>query len=161
MTPAQKAGVAGGGLAAVLALATPVVMRWEGLSLDPYRDLAGISTVCWGETHVPMRRYGRAECDAMLATSIEKHAGPVLKCLPADAPLSVKAAFVSFGYNVGVDAACSSVAAQRARAGRYPEACAALMNWVHVRKKRVQGLVNRRTDERRLCLTYSLRGAAS
>lgn len=159
MTPGQRAAVAGGGIAAVLALATPMVMRWEGLRLDPYKDVAGISTVCWGETAVPMRRYSRAECDAMLSASLAKHAGPVLECLPPAAPLAVKAAFVSFGYNVGTSAACGSVAAQRVRAGRYAEGCQALMNWVYVKKQRSQGLVNRRTDERALCLQGTLRGS--
>ncbi len=152
LTTAQKAGVAGAGAAAVLALATPVVMRWEGLRLDPYKDVAGISTVCWGETNVPMRSYTRAECDAMLQRSIEKHAGPVLACLPEHAPLQVKVAFVSFGYNVGTSAACGSVAAQHVRAGRYIEACNALMNWTYAGGRKIQGLVNRRQDERSLCL---------
>jgi lysozyme len=159
VTPAQKAGLAGGGAAAVLALATPLIMAWEGLRLDPYRDVAGIATVCWGETNVPMRRYTRAECDAMLAKSIEKHASPVLACLPDHAPLEVKAAFVSFGYNVGTSAACSSTAARRVREGRYPEACNALMAWVNAGGRRVQGLVNRRAAERELCLQGTLRRA--
>jgi len=152
-SPTTQAAVLGGSMAAVLALATPLVMRWEGLSLDPYEDLAGIPTVCWGETHVPMRRYTRRECDALLAMSLEKHATPVLDCLPTTAPVPVKSAFVSFGYNVGTKAACSSTAAKRVREGRYADACHALMAWVYVKGKRVQGLANRRAQERDLCLT--------
>lgn len=141
-----------GGVGAVLALAAPLIMAWEGYSRDPYLDLAKIPTVCIGETHVPMRRYTDAECAAMFQRSLLKHATPVLECLPATAPVEVKAAFVSFGYNVGVSAACGSKAARKARAGDYAGACNSLLNWAYVGKKRVQGLVNRRNAERALCL---------
>ncbi len=150
LTPSS---VAGGGIAAVILLATPTVMHWEGLRNDPYLDVGGIRTVCYGETaSVQNRRYSRAECEVMLERSLIKHATPVLKCLPLTAPLEVKAAFVSFGYNVGVSAACGSKAAQAARRGDYRVACRALGNWVFVGKRRVQGLVNRRADETSLCL---------
>ena len=143
---------AGAGIAAVIALAAPVVMTWEGVRLDPYVDLAGIQTVCWGQTGVEMRTYSRAECDVMLERSLVKHAGPVLSCLPPEAPVEVKAAFVSFGFNVGTTAACTSKAAEAGRAGDYGRACDLLMNWVYVKKQRIQGLVNRRLSERKLCL---------
>lgn len=138
----------------MIAVAMPLVMGWEGRRYDPYRDLAGILTVCDGETlNVQPRRYTLAECDAILRKSLVRHAEPILLCLPLDAPLKVKAAFVSFGYNVGVKAACGSGAAKRARAGDYAGACASLSSWVLVRGKRIQGLVNRRAAERQLCLS--------
>ena len=147
------------GLAAVLALAEPTIKRWEGYSADPYRDIAGIRTVCWGETAgVENRRYSPTECQAMFRRSLVRHGAPITECLPQAAPVSVQAAFVSFGYNVGVDAACGSTAAQRARRGDYAGACDALAWWNKARnpitgKLEVsRGLANRRADERALCL---------
>lgn len=144
------------GLAAVLALAGPMVSRWEGRSLDPYRDIANVWTVCDGETAVPMRRYTDAECDAMRERSLRRHASPILQCLPPAAPVEVKAAFTSFGYNVGVTAACNSTAARKARAYDYRGACDGLLAWNKARVggqlRFVQGLANRRADERALCL---------
>lgn len=144
-----------GSMGAVLALAMPLVMTWEGISRDPYVDLAGVLTVCRGETNVAMRRYTVAECDAMFERSLVKHAGPVLACLPPAAPVEVKAAFVSFGYNVGTKAACGSSAAKWARAGDYARACDGLLAWNKVKRGGkyvpVQGLTNRRQDERALC----------
>ena len=144
------------GLAAVIALAGPMVSKWEGRRLDPYLDIANVWTVCDGETAVRMRRYTPAECDAMLAASLRKHAGPILECLPPAAPLEVKAAFASFGYNVGVSAACSSTAARKARAYDFRGACDGLLAWnkarVNGELRFVQGLANRRADERALCL---------
>ena len=153
-TAIGASGVAG--LAAVIALAGPMVSKWEGRRLDPYLDLANVWTVCDGETAVRMRRYTHAECDAMLAASLRKHAGPIIECLPPTAPLEVRAAFTSFGYNVGVSAACSSTAARKARAYDYRGACDALLAWnkarVNGELRFVQGLANRRADERALCL---------
>lgn len=168
------AGGAGVSLVAVLALAAPIVSKWEGRRLDPYVDLGGVITVCDGETAVPMRRYSHAECDAMLAAGLRRHAGPILECLPPSAPLEVKAAFTSLGYNIGVSNACGSKAAQFARAGDYRSACNAFASWNKVKvapgapwpcapaKRYVSstgtrycvwdGLVNRRADERALCL---------
>lgn len=159
-------GAAAGSLAAAIALATPNIQKWEGLRLDPYFDIAGVPTVCWGETlNVENRRYTREECDAMLAKSIERHARPIMACLPESAPIHVKAAFVSFGYNVGVTAACNSSAARHARNGNYRAACDAMMMWTKVRSfggqlVESQGLRNRREDERRICLVGTLRRAA-
>jgi lysozyme len=150
-TSTKVAGAAGGA-AAVVALAIPLVAAWEGLRTKPYLDLVSRPTVCFGETNVEMREYTKAECVAMLQRSLAKYAGPVLDCLPADAPIEVKAAFTSFSYNVGVTAACGSTAAKQARQADYARACVSLGNWVFAGGKRVQGLVNRRKAETTLCL---------
>lgn len=161
MSKARVATTAGAaGLAAVIALAEPTIRKWEGYSNDPYRDVAGILTVCVGETAgVQNRRYSDAECDGMLRRSLGKHAGPILKCLPYETPLSVAVAFVVFGYNVGVANACGSTAAKLVRVGNYRDACDGLLAWNKVTdpisRKKVwsRGLANRRADERALCLS--------
>ena len=38
------------GAALALALAVPKIATYEGKKNDPYKDLAGIPTVCYGET---------------------------------------------------------------------------------------------------------------
>ena len=157
MTQRGRSTAAGAaGLAAALAMAAPLVARWEGLRLDPYRDIAGIETVCYGETAGPMRRHTPEECRTKLLMSLRKHGSPVLSCLPDEAPLSVKAAFVSFGYNVGVAAACRSTAARFASWGDYRGACTSLVAWnkarIAGRLVPVDGLTKRRAAERDLCL---------
>lgn len=145
-------------LAAVVGLAKPTVQKWEGRKNDPYYDIVGVLTVCDGETaNVQLRRYSNRECDAMLDASLRRHAQPILQCLPQSAPVPLKAAFVSFGYNVGVTAACGSTAAKKARAGDFRGACDGLLAWnkarVNGQLRAVQGLTNRRYDERALCLS--------
>lgn len=159
MSKARVAATGGAAvLVAVLALAEPTVKKWEGRRNDPYYDIAKVLTVCDGETaNVEMRRYSNKECDALLNASLERHARPILQCLPPSAPVPLKAAFVSFGYNVGVTAACGSTAAKKARAGDFRGACDGLLAWNKARVRgelrAVQGLTNRRYDERALCLS--------
>ncbi len=147
-----KSAVAGG-LAAAMALATPLVAKWEGKRNDPYVDIVGVRTVCYGETRVEMRRYSDAECRALLTKGLEQFAAPVIRCTPilADKPYQLAAA-TSLAYNVGTGAYCRSTVARRFNAGNIKGACDAFMMWTKVGVRTVQGLVNRRRDERALCL---------
>lgn len=140
-------------LSAVVALSLPFVARWEGQRNDPYKDVGGLLTVCYGETHaVEQRHYSDAECKTLLANSLTEHTREVRACIPAATPLETQAAFGSFGYNVGTPQACRSTAVKRLWAGDVAGACQAMMGWVYVHGKRSQGLANRRTAERALCL---------
>ncbi|WP_343639043.1 lysozyme [Roseateles sp.] len=137
--------------AAVLALAAPVVMTFEGLRTDPYRDPVGILTVCYGETHAPMRRYSPAECQDMLAASLAQHWQQIAACVPADAPDRVKAASASFAYNVGPAAFCGSSMSRKLLARDYAGGCAELSRWTYAGGQQLPGLVKRRAAERALC----------
>lgn len=156
-TRTQTAGAAAT-LAAALAMAVPAIEKWEGYSNDPYRDIAGIMTVCIGETHVEMRRYSNSECAVMFQKTLGKKGLAVQNCLPASTPVPTLAAFISLGYNIGEAAACRSSAAKRLWRGDLTGACEALTWWNKAknpltRKLEVsRGLSNRRADEQRLCL---------
>ena len=148
---AQK--TAGGGIAAALLLAVPLVTKWEGKRNDPYRDIVGVKTVCYGETRVDMRRYSDAECTAMLHEAVKGFVEPVARCTPiiADRPYQLAAA-TSLAYNIGVGAYCRSTADRRFDAGDFKGGCAALKFWNRAGGRFVQGLANRRADEYRLCM---------
>lgn len=142
------------GLAAALALATPLVVKWEGIRNDPYNDIVGVKTVCVGETHVVMRRYTTPECLAMLNKALtSKYAADVARCTPiiADKPY-LFAASISLAYNIGTNAYCRSTVARRFNAGDFVGACNGFLAWSYAGGKQIPGLLNRRRDERRLCL---------
>ena len=61
-------------------------------------------------------------------------------------------AFTSFAFNVGAEAFCTSTLVKKLNAGDYEGACQELKRWVYVDGRRVQGLVNRREAEYRLCM---------
>lgn len=153
-----------GGLVAVIgasaaAILTPLVATWEGKRNDPYHDIAGILTVCYGDTHgvVPGKRVTDAECSERLERQLIEHARPVLKCTPGlrDRPEALAAA-VSLAYNIGPAGYCRSSVARRFNAGNIRGACDAFLLWnkarIGGRLQPVRGLTNRRSAEREICL---------
>jgi lysozyme len=156
MTPGQAKAVKGsliGG--AALAAALGLIQNWEGTKLNPYRDIVGVWTVCTGETRVEMRRYTRAECDGMLREAIESDYGKgVLRAVPAlqSRPYQL-AASISLAYNIGVPAFTRSTVARRFNQGNWRGGCEAFLAWRFAGGREVKGLLNRRQDERRVCLT--------
>lgn len=150
--------VAGGGIAAALVLAVPLIASWEGKRNDPYIDIAGIPTVCYGETRVAMKRYSDQQCRDMLETAVKDFAEPVARCTPAiaDRPYQLAAA-TSLAYNIGINAYCGSTADKRFDQRNFAGGCAGLKLWDKARVggklQTVRGLVNRRADEYQLCMT--------
>ena len=146
-----KTGIA---LAAMVAIVTPTIALWEGKSNDPYRDLIGVYTVCYGETRVEMRRYTNAECTAMLEEAVGEFGMNVLKRNPdlVNRPHQWAAA-TSLAYNIGPAAYNRSTVARRFDSGLWMEGCEAFAMWNKAGGKTRKGLVNRRADEMRLCKT--------
>lgn len=144
--------------AGAAALLTTTVATWEGKRNDPYEDIAGIMTVCYGETQAPMRRYSDAECKALLQARLADYAAPVLARNPelrGHAPQVVAA--TSLAYNIGPEAYARSTVARRFSAGDWTGACNGFLAWnkarVNGRLQPVRGLTRRREEERRICLT--------
>lgn len=152
-----KAGAAGIGFigGAIIAAAMALIEPHEGTRLVPYRDMVGVWTVCIGETRVPMRRYSRAECRAMLRRAIESDYGMgVLTAVPAlQARPHQLTASISLAYNIGVPAFTRSTAARRFRAGQWRAGCDAFMLWNRAGGRIVPGLVRRRAAEHTLCVS--------
>ncbi len=152
-----KTTTALGGAAAgcgAIALCLSIIMPWEGKRNDPYRDIVGVLTVCYGETQGPMRRYSDAECSDMLRRRVERdYAAPVLRCVPGFATRPEPyAASISLAYNIGAKAFCGSTAARRFNAGDWRGGCNAFLMWSKAGGRVVSGLVNRRRAEQGVCL---------
>ncbi len=145
-------GLVGG---SVLAAAIALIQPWEGLRRDPYRDIIGVPTVCYGETRVEMRRYTADECTDMLRHTLEtKEAEAVLKAVPAIKDHSGPyAASISLTYNIGGKAFAHSSIARRFNAGDWKGGCDGFLAWDMAGGKIVQGLKNRREAERKVCLS--------
>ena len=139
--------------AAVAALAVPLVARYEGTVQTTYRDPVGIVTACTGHTGPELQMgqvFTREQCEDMLYKDLLKYTAS-LECVKAPMSDGQKAAFLSFAFNVGNGAFCSSTLARKANAGDMPGACAELSRWTYAGGKQLPGLVNRRAAERQLC----------
>lgn len=151
MTPQRIAW----GTAGVVALATPVVVYFEGFRLEAYRDPVNIVTDCVGHTKTatPGTTNTVAQCAAKLREDMRVHWEGIRACTPGVTSLSDEewAAYLSFSYNVGVGAFCRSHLAELVRAGSRAAACAELSRWVYAGGQMMPGLIKRRAAERELC----------
>lgn len=150
MTGRQKlASVVGGAALGLIA----VVGAFEGFSRDPYKDIVGVSTVCYGETRVEMRRYTKEECDDMLAAALAGFAEGVLERNPELAGHDPQLlAATSLAYNIGIGAYRRSTVAKRFSSGHWRAACDAFLRWNRAGGRVVKGLTDRRRKEREICL---------
>jgi len=73
-------------------------------------------------------------------------------CIATTMPQPVYDAVVSFAFNVGVRAACTSTLAFYLNKGEWRQACEQLPRWVFVKGVRSAGLERRRQNEMAYCL---------
>lgn len=148
----KRLAVAGLSLSAVGLL---TIAKWEGFSDKAYIPVAGdVPTIGFGSTEgvkmgdtitVP-KALERLMRDVGVAESA------IGRCVKVPLSQSEYEAFTSFAFNVGGEAFCSSTLVKKLNAGDYAGACSELKRWVYVDGRKVQGLVNRREAEYRLCM---------
>ncbi|AJJ07822.1 glycoside hydrolase family protein [Yersinia pseudotuberculosis] len=127
----------------------------EGREYIPYRDVAGVMTICDGHTGkdiIPGKKYSDAECDALL----QKDLAPVQRIVDTAVKVQLskyqKAALYSFTYNVGQNAFTKSTLLKKLNTGDIKGACDELRRWIYAGGRPWKGLQNRREIERELCL---------
>ncbi|HDY3025483.1 TPA: lysozyme [Salmonella enterica] len=127
----------------------------EGRRYIPYRDVAGVLTVCDGHTGkdiIPGKRYTDAECDTLLEKDLKRVKAQVDPLIKVSIPESERAAFYSFAYNVGTGAFARSTLLKKLNAGDHAGACNELKRWTYAGGRQWKGLMTRREIEREVCL---------
>jgi len=145
------AALVGAGCTGLLCVYVP---HFEGMVLRGYADPIGVVTACAGHTRTAVlgRPYTPDECEGLLLEDLAEHAQGVLRCAPVlEGRTWQLAAAVSFTYNVGVGAFCSSTMARKFNTQDFAGACAELDRWVRAGGQVLPGLVKRRQVERDLC----------
>jgi len=146
----------GGTLIAALALTA----AHEGLKTEPYLDVGGVWTDCYGRTKgvKPGTIATVEECDTALMRELIEHAKP-LERLPYQLPDNVIIAWADFCYNVGVGACSTSTGYKMLASGNIRGACDQLLRWKYVDKRDCSvrsngcyGIWERRRVEHRLCV---------
>ncbi len=142
-----------------LDVAVPLIGKWEGLRLNAYLDIVGVPTICYGSTRgikLGMRKT-KSQCDALLRAEVEEYRLGWLRYVNDKAyafylPAERDAAYTSLAYNVGIRGAGRSTATRRLNSGNIRGGCAAIGWWNRAGGRVVRGLVNRRSQETKLCL---------
>lgn len=151
-------------LAALVVLAGALSVAEADRSV-PYKDSAGIWTVCRGVTGpavIPGKRYTAQECAALNNAAMHKHTDGIAKCLGRPLQWFEWVAWGHFTYNVGIAGFCNSTAARQLRAGNNEAACAQIPAWRFITVNGVKrdcrdrnwncyGIVTRREWEMSMC----------
>ena len=141
--------------AGALVLALGLVTAWEGYRDETYLDPVGIPTVCYGHTEkglVVGEKFSLDACHELLADDLNIAMKAFDRLVKVPVEDNVKAAFVSFIYNVGAENFRKSTILKFLNEGRIEAACHELPRWVYAKGKRLKGLENRRKAEKELCL---------
>lgn len=131
------------------------IANFEGFSDKAYIPVAGdVPTIGFGSTEgVKMGdTISVPKAIERLHRDTEKAESAIGRCVKVPLSQGEFDAFTSFAFNVGTEAFCSSTLVKKLNAGDYSGACQELKRWVYVDGRRVQGLVNRREAEFRLCM---------
>jgi lysozyme len=126
----------------------------EGCRLRPYQCSAGVWTSGIGHTAgvTPARDITEREAATNLVADVLGTEHRLAVCAPVEMPQHVYDAVVSFAFNVGTGAACSSTLVYFLNEKKWKQACDQLPRWVYVRGVKSTGLENRRQREREYCL---------
>jgi len=145
--------------ALALAMTASMIGGFEGVRHYAYLDPVGIPTACFGMTQgVRMGQvYSDAECEEHLFEEVIKFQRDVRKRVKVPMTTNHLAAFTSFTYNVGTRNFETSTLLRKLNAGDYVGACNELPRWNKStlptgHKIVLPGLVNRREEERKVCL---------
>ena len=156
----KKVLVGAAGALAVSAAGLGFIGGWEGKENDPYRDIAGVWTVCYGSTGahvVPGGRRTDAECLSLLDEDVDRFEAAVNRCTPVPKTQNQFDALVSLSFNIGEQAYCRSTLARKFNAGDTLGAADQFSAWsyatINGERRQVRGLLNRRLAERVLFLT--------
>lgn len=137
-----------------VSIAMKIIQKWEGLELTAYPDPATSGapwTIGWGSTGpgiVKGVKWTRQQADERLRADIRKFMDGVKSVLRAPVQPHELGAMTSLAYNIGNKAFGDSTLVKRLNAGDKAGAAAQFEVWRMANGKVMQGLVNRRKDER-------------
>lgn len=139
-------------------IATTLIRRWEGCSLTAYPDPATGAepwTIGYGATGPGITQgtvWTMDQAKADLQSRLGVLADAVQRNVPGDATDHQIGACLSFAYNEGLHAFLGSTLLRLWNAGNADGAANQFPLWDKAAGKEMQGLFNRRVDERRVFL---------
>ena len=127
----------------------------EGYRDTGYLDAVGVATEGFGSTAgaVVGKKTTVERALIKLGDDISEHERGLKGCLQ-EVPLFQQEwdAYISWTFNVGVGAACSSTLVRKLKAGDYRGACDELLRWDKAGGRALPGLTKRRQQEHAKCI---------
>ena len=141
-----------------LAYAVALIKRWEGCKLKAYPDPGTGNdpwTIGWGSTGPGIKQgvvWTQAQADDRLALDVERFMRGVASVIKVQVADNELGALTSLAYNIGQTAFAKSSLLRLLNAGEKGQAAEQFLAWKKAGGKVMQGLLNRRKDERRVFL---------
>lgn len=139
-----------------LAHAVALIKKWEGCKLEAYPD-PGTGGAPWtigygatGPGIVKGVRWTQRQADDRLAVDVDRFLKGVRSVLKKSASDAQLGAMTSLAYNIGVGAFRDSTLLRKFNAGDIAGAAEQFARWNRAGGRVMQGLSNRRADERRV-----------
>lgn len=136
-----------------------LIKKFEGCKLKAYQDSVGFWTIGYGWTQMvegktvgPGMHITQTIADNLLRSGVEQYATGVAKRVRVPLTQNQFDALVSFAYNMGVKSLQSSELLMKLNASDYQGAADEFLRWVYAGGQELNGLVKRRTSERKLFL---------
>ncbi|MBJ8975078.1 lysozyme [Citrobacter freundii] len=126
----------------------------EGVRYQPYRDVVGVWTVCYGHTGRDImlgKTYTETECKALLDKDLSTVARQINPYIKVPIPETTRGALYSFVYNVGTVNFKTSTLLRKINQGDIQGACEQLKRWNKAGGVVWKGLITRREIEREVC----------
>ncbi len=125
----------------------------EGYSGTAYKDVAGVSTIGFGQADGTKMGDKTDPVRALvkLESTLDTSAKGMAACIQVPVSQGEYDAYLDFTYNVGVSAFCHSTLNKKLNAKDYDGACKELLKWTTAGGKVMPGLVNRRREEYDQC----------
>lgn len=132
-----------------------LIDKWEGLRLEAYQDGGGVWTIGWGHTKTarPGMKITREQAEELFLQDMAVYQTAVNQSVKRPINQNQFDAFCSLCFNIGVSGFKGSTALKRFNEGNNLGAAEAITWWNKDNGKVVQGLVNRRAEEKALFLT--------
>ncbi len=133
-----------------------LIKRFEGFSATPYRCPAGYMTIGYGHLIRTGEHYERVTpeiAERLLHDDVEYAESAVSRLIGAPLTQGQFDALVSFTFNLGPGALQRSSLRQKILRREYSAAAAEFSRWVYAGGIKINGLVARRCEERRLFLS--------
>lgn len=142
------------GALSISATALITIASNEGYVGETYSDAVGIPTIGFGETKGVKHGQKTDPVRALiqLNASMDEHAKGISKCITVPISQGEYDAYISFAYNVGVNAFCTSTLNKKLNAMDYDGACKELLRWNKAGGKVLNGLTKRREQEYQQCM---------